>query len=457
VVSDQVYWQFFASEERSSVQQKVIIFGHDEYSPTALSEAVGACGLDVLSAVSEAQLLDSIERFSPNCAVVLSLPAVGPDSVRITEKVRRIDHRCPLVILTSSISAESAIRAMRAGASDLLERDSPREKIIASLKSLTASSHGHASEPEADSLIGGRLLAGSSDVMRRIRGQVAKVAPANVSVLITGETGTGKELVAQLIHRNSRCSGRAFVVMNCAALPDTLLESELFGHERGAFTGANHSHAGKLQHASGGTLFLDEIGDMTLTAQAKVLRALENRVVQRLGSNVDTPVNFRLIAATNQDLETLTREKKFREDLYFRLNVVRLELPPLRERLEDIPELVEYMVEELNQRQNGPVRRVDDDLMRRLKAYHWPGNIRELRNVLESMLVFSSSRWVGVADLPSRIQQTLCSSAPDYTNERSKIISALNSANGNRHKAAQILCCSRMTLYRKIVKYSITA
>jgi DNA-binding NtrC family response regulator len=301
----------------------------------------------------------------------------------------------------------------------------------------------------------GNRLAGGSALMRQIKSQIARIAHADVSVLITGETGTGKELVAQLIHRNSRRSARLFVAINCAAVPDTLLESELFGHERGAFTGADVSREGKLQHASGGTLFLDEIGDMSLVAQAKILRAVESRVVQRLGSNQDTPVQVRLLAATNHDLESLAKEKKFREDLFFRLNVVRLTLPPLRERLEDIPELVEHTLRELQQRNHGPLRRIDDDVVRRMQAYHWPGNVRELRNVLESMTVLSSSRSVGLADLPSHMKNVVRSSAPNYGDERSRIIVALTSADWNRNRAAEILCCSRMTLYRKMVKYSI--
>ncbi|HEX4603293.1 MAG TPA: sigma-54 dependent transcriptional regulator, partial [Candidatus Angelobacter sp.] len=332
----------------------------------------------------------------------------------------------------------------------------PREKIVATLRSLTARCPGR-EQPCAHGrdLIDGQRLAGAGARMQQIRGQIARIASADVSVLITGETGTGKELVAQLIHRNSRRSARPFVAINCAAVPDTLLESELFGHERGAFTGADVAREGKLQHASGGTLFLDEIGDMSLVAQAKILRAVESRVVQRLGSNQDTPVQVRLLAATNQDLETLTKDKKFREDLYFRLNVVRLALPPLRERLEDIPELVEHTMRDLQQRHQGPVRRIEDDLVRRLQAYHWPGNVRELRNILESMMVLSSSRSVGVADLPSHVKHSVRSSNPAYGDERSRIIGALTSADWNRNKAAEILCCSRMTLYRKMVKYSI--
>lgn len=436
--------------------QKAVVFAQKDHPPARLSEALKVCGCEMLLASSEAQLLESVDRLSPECFVVLSSVSMDPAAIRVAQHVRSISHSCPLVIMTSGISAETAICAMRAGVSDVLEQDAPREKIVATLKSLSAH-HPEWKEPDAEgrNLIDGGRLAGGGALMQQVRSQIARIAAADVSVLITGETGTGKELVAQLIHRNSRRSARPFVAINCAAVPDTLLESELFGHERGAFTGAHVSREGKLQHASGGVLFLDEIGDMSLVAQAKILRAVESRVVQRLGSNQDTPVQVRVLAATNQDLETLTREKKFREDLYFRLNVVRLALPPLRERLEDIPELVEHTMRDLQQRHQGPVRRIEDDLLRRLQTYHWPGNVRELRNLLESMVVLSPSRSVGVSDLPSHVKHTLRSSGPGQSDERSRIIGALTSTDWNRNKAAEILCCSRMTLYRKMVKYSI--
>ncbi|MGZ4844629.1 MAG: sigma-54 dependent transcriptional regulator [Candidatus Angelobacter sp.] len=436
--------------------QKVIVFTPKDTPPAGLREALTACGCEMLLAPSEARLLESLDRFSPECTVILTSPAMDPEAARVAQRVRSIDHSCPLLIMTSGISAETAICAMRAGATDMLDRDAPREKIVATLK-LLAGRHPASGRPGHDcrDLLEGHRLAGGSALMRQIKSQIARIAQADVSVLITGETGTGKELVAQLIHRNSRRSARLFVAINCAAVPDTLLESELFGHERGAFTGADVSREGKLQHASGGTLFLDEIGDMSLVAQAKILRAVESRVVQRLGSNQDMPVQVRLLAATNHDLESLAKEKKFREDLYFRLNVVRLALPPLRERLEDIPELVEHTLRELQQRHHGPLRRIEDDVVRRMQAYHWPGNVRELRNVLESMTVLSSSRSVGLSDLPSHMKHVVRSSAPQYGDERSRIIGALTSADWNRNRAAEILSCSRMTLYRKMVKYSI--
>ncbi|MGZ4829876.1 MAG: sigma 54-interacting transcriptional regulator [Candidatus Angelobacter sp.] len=436
--------------------QKVIVFTPKDTPPAGLREALTACGCEMLLAPSEARLLESLDRFSPECTVILTSPAMDPEAARVAQRVRSIDHSCPLLIMTSGISAETAICAMRAGATDMLDRDAPREKIVATLK-LLAGRHPASGRPghHCRDLLEGHRLAGGSALMRQIKSQIARIAQADVSVLITGETGTGKELVAQLIHRNSRRSARLFVAINCAAVPDTLLESELFGHERGAFTGADVSREGKLQHASGGTLFLDEIGDMSLVAQAKILRAVESRVVQRLGSNQDMPVQVRLLAATNHDLESLAKERKFREDLYFRLNVVRLALPPLRERLEDIPELVEHTLRELQQRHHGPLRRIEDDVVRRMQAYHWPGNVRELRNVLESMTVLSSSRSVGLSDLPSHMKHVVRSSAPQYGDERSRIIGALTSADWNRNRAAEILSCSRMTLYRKMVKYSI--
>jgi DNA-binding NtrC family response regulator len=345
---------------------------------------------------------------------------------------------------------------MRAGVSDLLEASASPETIATTLLHIFKRYHAASIRHyDACHLIGGSKLAGHSAAITQVRSQIGQVAATDVNVLISGESGTGKELAAELIHRNSHVSARPFVAINCAAVPEMLLESELFGHERGAFTGANIAREGKLEHASGGTLFLDEVGDMSLGAQAKILRAIESRVVQRLGSNVDRPVQIRLLAATNHDLELLTREKKFRQDLYFRLNVVRLNMPPLRETIEDLPEIAEHIVLELSEKQNKPACRIEGDLIRRLQMYSWPGNVRELRNVLESILVFSSSRSIGLSDIPAHIRHTLRSSSSGYADERSKILNALASTDWNRSKAARILQCSRMTLYRRMVKFSL--
>jgi DNA-binding NtrC family response regulator len=426
--------------------------------PPALVTALRECGLESALASSQADFLQRVSYFSPECMVILSSSAMDSETIRLAEQVRRLDHFCPLLILTSSLSTEAAICAMRAGASDLLEQTAPAEKIVATLKSFDSRHRGCQACQGPDSrLIGGHKMAGSSPAMMRLRSQLSKVAARDVNVMITGESGTGKELAAELIHENSCRRALPFVVVNCAAVPDTLLESELFGHERGAFTGAHVARHGKLQHAAGGTLFLDEIGDMSLVAQAKILRAIDSRVIQRLGSNVDIRVQVRLIAATNQNLELLTQEKKFRQDLYYRLNVVRLAMPPLRERLEDIPELVEHLVRDLSTQQNEATPRIESEVIRRFQLYPWPGNVRELRNVVESILVFSSSKSIGLGDIP---METLCavrSLGPRYDEERCKILSALASAAWNRNCAARILSCSRMTLYRKMTKYAISA
>jgi DNA-binding NtrC family response regulator len=425
-------------------------------APTTFVSEATKSGLEAELASSEAELIQRVTCLSPECMVVLSSSAMDSEVVCLAEQIRSIDHSCPLLILTSSISADTAICAMRAGAWDLLEQTAPAEKIVAALKSLDTRHCGYQACQRTDNrLIGGQKMVGSGRAMMRVRSQLSKVAAAEANVMITGESGTGKELAAELIHQNSRRRGHPFVAVNCAAVPDTLLESELFGYERGAFTGASVAREGKLQHAAGGTLFLDEIGEMSLAAQAKILRAIDSRVIQRLGSNVDTRVQVRLIAATNQNLELLTHEKKFRQDLYYRLNVVRLAMPSLRERPEDIPELVEHIVRDLSTQQNERAPHIEGDVIRRFQLYPWPGNVRELRNVLESILVFSSSKSIGLGDLPVQICHTLQSFEPSYGDERYKILSALTSAEWNRNHAARILSCSRMTLYRKMTKYAI--
>lgn len=422
----------------------------------SVGTALHACGIEATAVTSADQVLELANRYAPECAIIVCSSGINDEIPRLAEQVRHVDRNCPVVVLTSLVSTEAALRAMRAGISDLLDIGESPARIARCLqKLLQRCSPPLPAAPTANHPIEASKLVGHGSAMTRVRNQIAKVAASNANVLITGETGTGKELAAELIHDNSRVKRGPFVAINCAAVPEALLESELFGYERGAFTGASAAREGKLQHAAGGTLFLDEIGDMSLLAQAKILRAVENRVVQRLGSNVDTPVQLRLLAATNQDLEQLTREKKFRQDLYYRLSVVRLDLPPLRDRVEDIPDLAEHILTELTEKKNGTARRLEFEVIRRLQMHSWPGNIRELRNVLECILVYSSSRSIGLSDVPEHLRRTLSSSSSCYGDERSKILRALNSAQWNRNKAAEILRCSRMTLYRKMVKFSV--
>jgi len=440
------------------IAQTILFAKQDTFKASAFGEALQSCGSKVLPVYTEAHLLGLLHRFSPDCAVVLYSPQMDDETIRTAEQVRRLDLHCPVLVLTSTVSVDGVVSALRAGVSEVLEKDAPVEKIIARIRCLSAPiEQFRMKQTVSPEIVGADRMVGHGTAIVRVRSQIARIAATSANVLITGESGTGKELAAELIHHNSSRSSRLFVAMNCAAVPDTLLESELFGHTRGAFTGASAARVGKLEHAAGGTLFLDEVGDMSLVAQAKILRALESRVIQKLGSNQDAPVDVRLVAATNQDLESLIREKKFRQDLYYRLNVVRLNLPPLRDRTEDIPELVEHMLREITNRQSMPVRRIESDVICRLQSHDWPGNIRELRNVLESTLVFSSSCSIGLSDIPEEIRQGLHVSRNSNDSDRLRVLGALDSAEWNRGKAAKILGCSRMTLYRKMVKYSIVA
>lgn len=306
--------------------------------------------------------------------------------------------------------------------------------------------------PSAPNLIGGHLMVGESPAIREIKSSISKIAATDCNVLVTGETGTGKELVAELIHKNSRRAERPLICLNCAAIPDTLTESELFGYERGAFTGAYAAYEGKLKQADGGTVLLDEIGDMSLSTQAKVLRLLDKKTVQRVGGRRDVTIDLRIIAATNQDLEGLMAAGKFRRDLYYRLNVAHISLPPLRARKEDITLLLRHFIGEINARLTKQVRGISHGLVERLLQYDWPGNIRELRNMAEVCLMNLNAGMIDLAQIPKQYRDKLpgCS-----TDEKESILSALFSTKWNKSKAAQELHWSRMTLYRKLARYHI--
>ncbi len=297
-------------------------------------------------------------------------------------------------------------------------------------------------------------LIGESAALIATKSYALKIASANSNVLITGETGTGKERIAQLIHTNSTRRHRPFVCVNSAAIPDTLLESELFGYERGAFTGAYTRYAGRLAQADKGTIFFDEIGEMSLQAQAKLLRALEAKEVVHLGGSRASIVDIRVIAATNRNLDDLAMTGGFRSDLYFRLNVARVHLPPLRERKSDIPLLVEHFVQEYAKESRMTLRGWSDEVMRALVAYDWPGNIRELKNIVEATMINMPTGLVEMEDLPPVFRSRL-PSADATLSESDRLLLALVSSQWNKTKAANALGCSRMTVYRRLAKYGI--
>jgi DNA-binding NtrC family response regulator len=299
------------------------------------------------------------------------------------------------------------------------------------------------------------VIVGASPSMVALKAYLPKVAKSSATVLITGATGTGKECVARAIHGISPRNRNPFVAINCSAIPDSLVESELFGHVKGAFTGADMASKGHIVEADDGTLFLDEVGEMSLQTQARLLRVLEARMVTPVGSTRPMPVNVRVIAATNQPLGKLVNAGRFRDDLYYRLNVARLDLPPLCERKEDIPLLISSILRDMNARDNRNVSLPDSELLQCLLSHDWPGNVRELRNLFEVIFIDPPSGRIQLNNLPSVFRNLFASYRRNADIERDRLIGALQHANWNKAEAAKQLSWSRMTLYRKLTKYNI--
>jgi DNA-binding NtrC family response regulator len=352
-----------------------------------------------------------------------------------------------MIAFVSESNEGLAIAALRMGMSDYFRTPWDSAAVVASIKRLLRL--GAASQAGSSNLLG------ESPGISQLRSQLVRVASSDCGVLITGETGTGKELVAHSIHASSRRANKPFIAVNCAALPDTLLESELFGYERGAFTGAFSGRDGQIKAADGGTVFLDEIGDMSLYGQAKILRVIETRAVQRLGARTTANVDIRIIAATNQELERQIAVNHFRKDLFFRLNVARIHLHPLRERREDVPGLLNHYVAHFNQHSGTRVAGFTSEALARLESYAWPGNVRELKNLVEAAMMECRGTWIEVRDLP---RYTSGSEEPmvGTRSEREMLLAALEETKWNKSKAAERLQWSRMTLYRKLVKYGIS-
>ncbi|MCD6531225.1 sigma-54-dependent Fis family transcriptional regulator [bacterium] len=378
------------------------------------------------------------------------------------ELLRRIKSEHPevvVVMMTAHGTVKSAVEAMKAGAYDYLLKPFSTDELLMLVRriegELQLAREVEYHRREERKRFG--ELVGQSAAMRRVFDLISRVAPSDATVLILGETGTGKELVARAIHQRSPRAKKPFVAINCAAITETLLESELFGYERGAFTGADRRKPGMFELASGGTLFLDEIAEMPPTLQAKLLRVLQEKVVYHLGGTTPIPVDVRIIAATNKDLKQLVRERKFREDLYFRLAVFPIELPPLRERREDIPLLVENYLA-----RRGASAKVSPEAMELLMGYDYPGNVRELENILERALILSGGKDILPEHLPELEEIPLVeniSPVPGETTlaelEKKMLLAALEKAGGNKSKAARLLGITRRMLYTRLKKYGI--
>ncbi len=385
------------------------------------------------------------DRSTPSLVVIGCDRASASAALASVRALRTRDERLPIILAVADGSEALAIEALRAGVSDYVNSPVSEPELTTRLTRWRPRPVGDASAPR---------IVGASAAMRQIRGYIETVAATDTNVLITGETGTGKELVAQLLHTHSPRRHRPFVSLNCAAIPDTLLESELFGHERGAFTGAHVAHEGHLRAAHGGTVMLDEIGEMSPYAQAKILRALDTREVYRLGSTRRLPLDVRVITATNQDLPQLIEDGRFRRDLYYRLNVARVRLPPLRERREDIPAIIEHYVGEQNQRLRRSVRGFTAEALQHLVEYEWPGNVREVRNMIEGAFAELPNHETTFLELPAELRERL-RQAPVCHGERERLLAALVATNWNKSRAAEQLHWSRMTLYRKLAKYHL--
>ena len=412
----------------------------------ALRRLFASGGLQIAECADRAKVAAS--GADPDTAAVVFASSRGEESWKDACAAGQI--RWPVILVAGESSEELAIHALRKRVCDLIRYPQAVDELIPALERLLGHTAGP-SESVVDPIIGGGKF------IRQLKSFLAQVAATDSNVLITGETGTGKELVAARLHSSSPRRAKRLIPVNCAAIPETLVESELFGYERGAFTGAEASREGKFQMADGGTVFLDEIGDMDLGSQAKLLRAIESKEVHSLGSKTGMRLNLRFVAATNQDPEQMVRENRFRKDLYFRLNVARVHLAPLRERKEDIRLLVEHSIRDLNRRFGYQVEGCTADAWALLDQHDWPGNVRELKNLMEATFIGLGSRLISAKDFPEAFRRQLEGTAQTSADERERLLSALSTTNWNKSKAAEALRWSRMTIYRKIAKYHLSS
>jgi DNA-binding NtrC family response regulator len=446
--------------------QRVLIVEDDESARVGLTELVRTWGFNVESAADGEAAVPLITSFRPTI-VVSDLVMPRLDGLGLLAALGDDLSHLYFVLLTAQGTVETAVDALKRGAEDYLTKPVDPQRLKHLLERLSELSAARRENTELRRRLReegrfGRMV-GASREMRKVYNVVEQAAPTTASVLIVGESGTGKELVAQTLHQLSPRATLPYVAINCAAIPETLLESEIFGHEKGAFTGAYERRAGCFELADRGTLFLDEIAEMMPATQVKLLRVLQERRFRRLGGRQEQDVDVRVMAATNVDPAGAVRSGKLREDLYYRLNVFTITLPPLRDRREDLPLLVQTFIDEFNQRDQKAVRAVDPDAMRRLEAYSWPGNVRELRNVIERAVILAKGDFIEPKHLPplsaERRPPAPLSSSTDVTltpgmtvdeAEQKLILATLDAAGGNKTRAAEMLGISLKTLHNKL-------
>ena len=414
---------------------------------------LGAVPCELIEATTTANLSQWLN--SPHPRVILLNFCGHQDAIRTALLVHDLDQRLPLILVVAQGSEELAVAAFRAGVSDYFHMPGDKSALLETLLRVLVPSSGAypigAAPLHQEKSF---FFVGSTATMAALNTQVTRIAASNSNVLITGETGTGKELVASAIHQVSARNHKPFISVNCAAIPDALVESEFFGYERGAFTGAYLRNQGSLEAAHQGTMFLDEVGDMNVVTQAKLLRVIENKEFRKLGGKAQIKVDVRFIAATNRNLEEMAAGGRFREDLFYRLNIAHVHLLPLRDRKEDIPILIRHYIQEFSAGRDNRLTETDE-VWERLLNYDWPGNVRELKNVLESAFVNSAGGRISINDLPCEFRRRCAQSTPSCLSERQALLSALLQTKWNKSRAAEQLSWSRMTLYRKMRKYRI--
>ena len=448
----------------------ILVVDDEEDHAQVMCEALTRQGhkCDVTYGLAEAA--SKLERRAYD-AVVTDLVMDGRrDGLEVLKKTRQLEPPPPVILVTAHGDIRTAVQAMDEGAYSFIEKPLDLEHFRAQVnRAVERSALQKQNEALREQLVdvsGFEGVIGTSPAMRKVIQTARQVAPSDIPVLIQGESGTGKELIARAIHNNSRRRKARLVAMNCAGFSPTILEDELFGHVRGAFTDARTDRPGRFEHANGGTLFLDEIGDMPQEMQAKLLRVLENGEVVRLGSNEPIRVDVRLVSATNKDLDQMVADRQFREDLYFRIKGATIHIPPLRERREDIPLLIHYFLQQAAEKYGKPIEGLEPEVQQVLMSYGWPGNVRQLRNVLENMVVMSTRPKLGLDTLPAEVRPSRGaeSSVGGMKNlvgisieqaEKELIRNTLEMTEGNREQAARILGIGERTLYRKIKEYGL--
>jgi DNA-binding NtrC family response regulator len=444
---------------------KHILIAEDERTlREGITQAFAEGGFKVVEAASGKEALEKIER-NVFDLVITDLRMTGCDGMEVLKRARSVNEQTLVIIMTAFGTVDGAVEAIKLGAYDYIQKPFSIDEL--EVKIQRALEHRRLVRQVTNlGTRGTEGMVGESRAMREILKTIEKVAASNATVLIEGETGTGKELIAEAIHRNSQRRENNFVKMNCASLPDTLLESELFGHEKGAFTGADRQRIGRFELASEGTLFLDEVGNMSASTQAKVLRAIQEQEFERVGGNRTIKVDVRLIAATNVDLQSAIADGRFREDLYYRLNVVNIRVPPLRERREDIEPLARHFVEKLARELKRPVRGVSPRAIEILQGHDWPGNVRELENTIERAILMAEGDAIAESDLSILKRRGGAEESGGIFVDRNllnleelekqALLEALRRAHWVQKEAAKLLGVSSRVMNYKVHKHGIT-